>query len=160
MLEYGTEHQKCALLPAIAAGETYFAIGMSEPDSGSDLASVRTRATHDGDGWRISGDDEVRAIVVTGAGSTFCPGVDAQRLESAVGAGMNLSGRVSLTTTAGYRKPIVAAINGACAGIGPVQARTFRRPRRPVHHRLRPPRTRGGVRPHLDPARGCSRPPA
>lgn len=55
VLKYGTEHQKRTLLPAIAAGETYFAIGMSEPDSGSDLASVRTRATRDGDGWRISG---------------------------------------------------------------------------------------------------------
>ncbi|MER6972114.1 enoyl-CoA hydratase-related protein [Nocardioides sp. NPDC057767] len=71
---------------------------------------------------RLDRDDEVRAIVVTGAGSTFCPGVDAQRLESAVGTGMNLSGRVSPTTAAGYRKPIVAAINGACAGMGLVQA--------------------------------------
>ncbi len=43
------------MLPGIAKGETYFAIGMSEPDSGSDLASVRTRATRTNDGWRVRG---------------------------------------------------------------------------------------------------------
>ncbi len=52
---YGTEAQKTGLLPAIARGELYFCIGMSEPDSGSDLASIRTRATRDGNGWRLSG---------------------------------------------------------------------------------------------------------
>lgn len=43
------------ILPGVARGETYFCIGMSEPDSGSDLASIRTKA-HPGDGgWIISG---------------------------------------------------------------------------------------------------------
>lgn len=55
LLRYGTEAQKQAILPGICRGETYFCIGMSEPDSGSDLASVRARATRTGDGWRISG---------------------------------------------------------------------------------------------------------
>ena len=44
ILRFGTEEQKQAILPRIAAGECSFCIGMSEPDSGSDLASVRTRA--------------------------------------------------------------------------------------------------------------------
>jgi len=44
LLRVGTEPQKNAILPRIAAGECAFCIGMSEPDSGSDLASVRTRA--------------------------------------------------------------------------------------------------------------------
>jgi len=44
LLRVGTEEQKQAILPRIAAGECSFCIGMSEPDSGSDLASVRTRA--------------------------------------------------------------------------------------------------------------------
>ena len=44
LLRYGTEEQKQAFLPGIAAGRVFFGIGMSEPDSGSDLASVRTRA--------------------------------------------------------------------------------------------------------------------
>ncbi|MBL8380633.1 MAG: acyl-CoA dehydrogenase family protein [Burkholderiales bacterium] len=43
------------IVPGIARGETYFCIGMSEPDSGSDLASVRTRAVRDGDAWVING---------------------------------------------------------------------------------------------------------
>ncbi|GAA2567901.1 acyl-CoA dehydrogenase family protein [Mycolicibacterium diernhoferi] len=55
ILSHGTEEQKQKYLPGIARGERYFGIGMSEPDSGSDLASVRTRATRDGTRWRISG---------------------------------------------------------------------------------------------------------
>jgi alkylation response protein AidB-like acyl-CoA dehydrogenase len=55
ILAHGTEEQKKRFLPAIARGECFFAIGMSEPDSGSDLASVRTRAERDGDGWRLHG---------------------------------------------------------------------------------------------------------
>ncbi len=56
LLRYGTEAQRQAILPRIAAGECYFVIGMSEPDSGSDLASIRTRATRNADGdWVVNG---------------------------------------------------------------------------------------------------------
>jgi hypothetical protein len=55
LLKYGTEEQKQRYLPPIARGESFFCIGMSEPNSGSDLASVRTRATRDGKGWRLNG---------------------------------------------------------------------------------------------------------
>jgi alkylation response protein AidB-like acyl-CoA dehydrogenase len=56
LLRYGTEAQRREILPRIAAGECYFVIGMSEPDSGSDLASIRTRATRNGDGdWVVNG---------------------------------------------------------------------------------------------------------
>lgn len=55
LLKYGTDGQKRRYLPAIAAGECFFGIGMSEPDSGSDLASVRTRATRVDGGWSLSG---------------------------------------------------------------------------------------------------------
>ncbi|WP_409333077.1 acyl-CoA dehydrogenase family protein [Trujillonella humicola] len=56
LLRYGTEAQREEILPRIAAGECFFVIGMSEPDSGSDLASIRTRATRDGNGdWVVSG---------------------------------------------------------------------------------------------------------
>jgi alkylation response protein AidB-like acyl-CoA dehydrogenase len=55
ILRVGTEAQKQHYLPRIAAGELAFCIGMSEPDSGSDLASVRTRATAVAEGFRING---------------------------------------------------------------------------------------------------------
>lgn len=55
LLKFGTEAQRQAFLPRIARGELFMCIGMSEPDSGSDLAGVRTRAVRTGDGWRING---------------------------------------------------------------------------------------------------------
>jgi alkylation response protein AidB-like acyl-CoA dehydrogenase len=56
LLRYGTEAQRQEILPRIAAGECYFVIGMSEPDSGSDLASIRTRAVRNADGnWVVNG---------------------------------------------------------------------------------------------------------
>ena len=55
LLRYGTEAQRQAYLPAITRGESYFSIGMSEPDTGSDLASVRTMAVKEGDQYRING---------------------------------------------------------------------------------------------------------
>lgn len=55
LLRAGTEAQRQAILPRIAAGECGFCIGMSEPDSGSDLASVRTRATPVQGGFLVNG---------------------------------------------------------------------------------------------------------
>lgn len=55
LLNYGTEQQQQTYLPAITRGESFFSIGMSEPDTGSDLASVRTTAEPSGDGWLVNG---------------------------------------------------------------------------------------------------------
>ncbi len=55
LLRFGTEEQKAFFLPKIAAGDCYFCIGMSEPDSGSDLAAARTRAVRVEGGWRVNG---------------------------------------------------------------------------------------------------------
>ncbi|MGE3285036.1 MAG: acyl-CoA dehydrogenase family protein [Pseudonocardia sp.] len=55
LLRFGTEEQRTRYLPRIAAGECYFGIGMSEPDSGSDLASVRTKAVRVDGGWELTG---------------------------------------------------------------------------------------------------------
>ena len=55
LLRFGTEAQRQRILPAITRGELYFCIGMSEPDTGSDLASLRTRAEPVDGGWRING---------------------------------------------------------------------------------------------------------
>jgi len=52
---FGTDAQKERFLPGICRGELCFCIGMSEPDSGSDLASVKTRATKVDGGWRLTG---------------------------------------------------------------------------------------------------------
>ena len=55
ILRYGTEAQREFFLPAIARGEMFFCIGMSEPDTGSDLAGVRTRALRTDKGWILRG---------------------------------------------------------------------------------------------------------
>ncbi|MFF0816886.1 acyl-CoA dehydrogenase family protein [Rhodococcus sp. NPDC003318] len=55
LLKFGTEEQKQRFLPRIARGEICWAIGMSEPESGSDLASVRTKAVRVDGGWSITG---------------------------------------------------------------------------------------------------------
>ena len=55
LLRFGTEEQRERFLPRIARGELAFAIGMSEPDSGSDLASIRTRAEKVSGGYRVNG---------------------------------------------------------------------------------------------------------
>ena len=55
LLRFGTEEQRQRFLPRIARGELAFAIGMSEPDSGSDLASIRTRAERVEGGYRVNG---------------------------------------------------------------------------------------------------------
>jgi alkylation response protein AidB-like acyl-CoA dehydrogenase len=55
ILRNGTEKQRQRILPRIAAGECSFCIGMSEPDSGSDLAAARTRAERVPGGWQVNG---------------------------------------------------------------------------------------------------------
>lgn len=80
ILRYGSEAQRRAFLPPITRGESYFCIGMSEPDAGSDLAAVRTRGVPVDGGWRVSGTKLwttnahrchwMIALVRTGAGSS------------------------------------------------------------------------------------------
>ncbi|HEX3539775.1 MAG TPA: acyl-CoA dehydrogenase family protein [Acidimicrobiales bacterium] len=55
LLIAGTEAQKQRYLPGVAAGETRAAFGLSEPQAGSDVAGIRTRATPVAGGWRLSG---------------------------------------------------------------------------------------------------------
>lgn len=55
ILHYGTDAQKAFHLPAICRGEQFFCIGMSEPNSGSDLASIKTSARRVGDKWVVNG---------------------------------------------------------------------------------------------------------
>ncbi len=55
LLKFGTEAQREEFLPRIIRGECYFCIGMSEADSGSDLASIRTKALKVDGGWSVTG---------------------------------------------------------------------------------------------------------
>jgi alkylation response protein AidB-like acyl-CoA dehydrogenase len=55
LLAHGTEEQRRRLLPRIASGRLYSAIGMSEHGAGSDLAAVQSKATRTDDGWRLDG---------------------------------------------------------------------------------------------------------
>ncbi len=55
ILKFGTEAQRNFYIPKICAGEAFFCIGMSEPNSGSDLASIRTRAQPNEKGWLLNG---------------------------------------------------------------------------------------------------------
>jgi alkylation response protein AidB-like acyl-CoA dehydrogenase len=55
LFAYGTKAQQDEWLPAIRRGERTFALGYSEPEAGSDLAALRTRAVRDGDDWVVNG---------------------------------------------------------------------------------------------------------
>jgi alkylation response protein AidB-like acyl-CoA dehydrogenase len=55
IMKYGSQAQKDFFLPKILAGEIHFCIGYTEPDSGTDLASLKTKAVRDGDEWLING---------------------------------------------------------------------------------------------------------
>jgi enoyl-CoA hydratase/carnithine racemase len=63
-----------------------------------------------------------RAAVLTGAGRMFCPGAGGGRLEEIAETGIDYAGRTPFLRTLEFRKPLIAAINGGCAGIGFVQA--------------------------------------
>jgi alkylation response protein AidB-like acyl-CoA dehydrogenase len=55
IMRFGSDAQKAEILPKILKGEMHFSIGYSEPDSGTDLASLQTKARLEGDEWVING---------------------------------------------------------------------------------------------------------
>ena len=59
LVAYGTEEQKQRWLPGLCSGELVGAIAMTEPDGGSDLQAMRTRAVRDGDDYLVTGVEDV-----------------------------------------------------------------------------------------------------
>ena len=55
IMQYASDEHKKRILPKIARGEMHFAIGYTEPSAGTDLASLKTKAVRDGEGWLING---------------------------------------------------------------------------------------------------------
>lgn len=98
LVEFGTEEQKRRWLPGMASGEVIASIGMTEPDSGSDLQGMRTSARREGDHYLING---AKTFITNGINGDLI--VLAAKTEPALGAkGVSLF--LVDTTTPGYRK--------------------------------------------------------
>lgn len=69
LMRFGTEEQKRAFLPRIASGEIEFCIGYSEPNAGTDLASLQTRAVRDGDHYVVNGQKTWTSLA---SGADYC----------------------------------------------------------------------------------------
>ncbi|MCX2931274.1 enoyl-CoA hydratase-related protein [Mycobacterium sp. CVI_P3] len=71
---------------------------------------------------RAAVDDDVRVIIVTGEGKSFCPGLDKAILDEIRSGSTFADNRRPATVATTIPKPVIAAINGGCAGVGMVQA--------------------------------------
>jgi alkylation response protein AidB-like acyl-CoA dehydrogenase len=76
IIRYGTDTNKREFLPPIARGELRCAVGYSEPDAGTDLASLRTRAELDGDEWVINGSKIWNSNAATATHQWLCVRTD------------------------------------------------------------------------------------
>jgi glutaryl-CoA dehydrogenase len=134
---YGSEEQKTEWLPRMAAGEAIGCFGLTEPDAGSDPASMRTSARRDGSDWILDGakmwitnapvadvavvwartDDGVRGFVVP----TAAPGVSTPEVRGKLSLRASITGEVVL---AGVRLPADAVLPGVTGLKGPLSCLT------------------------------------
>ncbi|OYN96392.1 acyl-CoA dehydrogenase [Propionibacteriaceae bacterium ES.041] len=98
IMEYGTEEQKKEWLPKLASGEWVAALGMTEPGTGSDVASIRTKAVRDGDEYVING---AKTFITNGGLADFV--LLACRTGEAGAKGISMIG-VPVDGLAGYDK--------------------------------------------------------
>ena len=105
---------------------------------------------------RADDDPDVRAVVLTGSGRGFCPGMDMEWLSAVSKTAGDDTERRPITALADLRKPLIAAINGACAGIGLVLALLSDVRFAAAGARISTSFTRRGFRPS-SPRRGSSR---
>ena len=123
LMRFGNEAQRQEFLPRIAAGSTYFAIGMSEPDVGSDLASVRSRAElADAEGrWqsarRLRAMDDVASLIApvgSQRGRTTGP-TPKRRTSLGLAGTINNSPKLSASAPVTRARRRGATVNGFCA---------------------------------------------
>lgn len=69
ILEFGTEEQKQRYIPSGVAGDEVYCLGITEPDAGSDVAGIKTRAVRDGDEWIING---AKTYITNGHRASMC----------------------------------------------------------------------------------------
>lgn len=104
---FGTEEQKHEFLPKVLAGELFFAIGYSEPGAGTDLASLQTTATRDGNSWVINGQKMWTSL----AGYSDYIWL-AARTDPSKSKHRGLSMFLVPTTAAGYSRQVIRTVGG------------------------------------------------
>ena len=108
IMTYGTEEQKKDFLPRILRGEVHFSIGYSEPEAGTDLASLKTRAVRSGDEFVING-QKMWTSLIQYADYVWL----ATRTDPDVKKHKGLSVFIVPVTSEGFRWSIVRTVSGA-----------------------------------------------
>lgn len=107
LIEFGSDEQKQRFLPGILSGELNFAIGYTEPEAGTDLASLRTKAELDGDEWVINGSK----VYTSGANQSDYVWL-AVRTDSSVAKHKGISMIIVPTDTRGFSWTPIETVGG------------------------------------------------
>ena len=99
---FGTDEQRASWLPDLCSGRRLAAFGLTEPDAGSDAASLRTTAEQDGDDWVINGSKQF--ITNAGTDISACVTIAARTGESEISAFIVPNGTPGYTVEPPYRK--------------------------------------------------------